>query len=49
LFQSVSYQTEKEMGYTFLRNRTRPEIIAALARIPSKPGDFVCVGEGVGI
>ncbi len=34
-------------NYFFLRYRTSPEIIPAPARIPSKPGACVCVGDGV--
>jgi hypothetical protein len=40
---------KKEMGYPFLRCRTRPIIIAPPARTPPKPGDFVWVEAGEGI
>jgi hypothetical protein len=48
-FRMFLTEPQKWVGYNFLRNRTRPKIIAVPARTPSKPGDFVCVGEGAGI
>lgn len=48
-FRVFLTEPKKETGYTFLKNRIKPNIIAALACISSKPGDFACVGEDAGI